>query len=67
MILYCVIGYTVFMRGFSLEIFSDHANEDNFFMGFVVFVMMNAIVIYIWPALWVASYMDQKKAKRLQR
>lgn len=66
-LLYCVIGYTVFMRNWSAEIFEAITENDGALMGLIVFIMMNTIVIMAWPLFLLASKLDDLKRKRLLR
>lgn len=66
-LLYCVIGYAVFMRSWSAEITEAITENDGALMGVIIFIMMNTIVIMAWPLFWVASKMDGLKRKRLLR
>lgn len=66
-LLYCVIGYTVFMRNWSAEIFEAITENDGALMGLIVFIMMNTIVIIAWPLFLLASKLDDLKRKRLLR
>lgn len=66
-LLYCVIGYAVFMRSWSAEITEAIAENDGALMGLIVFIMMNTIVIMAWPLFWVASKLDERKKRLLRR
>lgn len=67
MLLYCVIGYAVFMRSWSADMTEAITENDGALMGFIIFVMMNTIVIMAWPLFWAASKLDDLKRKRQLR